>query len=148
MLVNSVVFGPIEVGNNQIYSMPEGLYGFGDVGDFALITKQDDDVTLMWFQSVESEVPCFVVFNPYEIIEGYKPVIEPSDLRAIGCKRESELEFLVIAVVPEDVTKITVNLKSPIVLNHKNNTARQVILTNKDYPIKFSLVEEQQAVNA
>lgn len=148
MLIDSAVFGSIEVDDENIYSMPDGLFGFGSVGDFALISKDDEDVTLMWFQSVEHQVPCFVVFNPFEIIDGYDPAVEPSDLRALGCKSEDELEFVVIAVVPEDITKITVNLKSPIALNHKNNVARQVILSNKDYPIKFSLVEEPQAVNA
>lgn len=148
MLVNSAVFGPVEVDGENVYSMPDGLFGFGSVGDFALISKQDDDVNLMWFQAVEQQVPCFVVFDPFEIIEGYDPMVEPPDLRALGCKSEDDLSFLVIAVVPEDITKITVNLKSPIALNHKNNTARQVILSNKDYPIKFSLVGEQQAVNA
>lgn len=148
MLVDSAVFGPTEVDSENIYSMPDGLFGFGPVGDFALITKEDDGVRLMWYQSVEQQVPCFVVFNPSDIVEGYDPVIEPSDLRALRCKSEDELDFLVIAVVPQDITKITVNLKSPIALNHKTNTARQVILSNKDYPIKFFLVEEQQAVNA
>lgn len=148
MLVNTAVFGSVEVSGEQIFSMPEGLYGFDQVGKFALITKQEDDVTLMWFQSVDEEVPCFVVFNPYEIIDGFHPVIEASDLRALGCAKNDQLDYLVIAVVPEDITKITVNLKSPIVLNRRTKTARQVILANKDYPIKFSLVEEQTAVNA
>lgn len=148
MIVNTAVFGPMEVDSENIYSMRDGLYGFGPMGDFALISKTDDDVTLMWFQAVEQQVPCFVVFNPFDIIEGYDPEVELSDLKALGCSDADELDFLVIAVVPEDITKITVNLKSPIALNNKNNAARQVILSNKDYPIKFSLVEETQAVNA
>lgn len=148
MLVNTAVFGPIEVADEQIFSMPDGVYGFDQVGKFALITKQDENVTLMWFQSVEGAVPCFVVFNPFEIIDGYHPVIETSDLRALGCAKNDKLDYFVIAVVPEDVTKITVNLKSPIVLNRRTKTARQVILANKDYPIKFSLAEEQNVVNA
>lgn len=148
MLVNTAVFGAIEVADEQIFSMPDGLYGFDQVGKFALVTKQDDDVTLMWFQSVESTVPCFVVFNPYEVIDGYQPMIEAADLRALNCAKNDKLEYLVVAVVPEDITKITVNLKSPIVLNRRAKLARQVILANKDYPIKFSLVEEQNVVNA
>lgn len=148
MLVNTAVFGSIEVADEQMFSMPDGLYGFDQVGKFALITKEEDDVTLMWFQSADEVVPCFVVFNPFEIIDGYRPVIEASDLRALGCGKNDKLDYLVIAVVPEDVTKITVNLKSPIVLNRRTRIARQVILANKDYPIKFSLVEEQNVAHA
>lgn len=147
MLINTVVFGLMEVADNQIFTMPEGPYGFDRTGEYALVTKQDDGVTLMWFQPTDGAVPCFVVFNPFEIIDGYDPVIEASDLRALGCRKDDDLHFLVIAVVPDDLTKITVNLKSPIVLNHRTRLARQVILANKDYPIKFSLVEEPAAVN-
>ncbi len=149
MLVNTAVFGPVEIPEGQIFSMPQGLYGFEDCLKFALVTKEDDGVTLKWFQSVDATVPCFVVFNPFEIIDGYRPVMEAADLRALKPKKDDRLEYLVIAVVPEDITKITVNLKSPIVLNRRTRTARQVILANQDYPIKFSLVEQQSdAVNA
>lgn len=142
MLVNTAVFGPLEIENGQIFSMPQGLYGFEESGDFALVTKQEDDVTLMWYQSVNKTVPCFVVFNPFDIIDGYAPELEPSDLRSLGCSKKDSLEYLVIAVVPEDISKITVNLKSPIVLNRDARVAKQVILANNDYPIKFALVPE------
>lgn len=148
MLVNTAVFGSLEVADEYIFNMSEGLYGFDQVGDFALIIRDDEDGTLMWYQPVEEQVPCFVVFNPFEIIDGYQPVLESADLRALGCGKGDELQFLVIAVVPEDISKITVNLKSPIAINPKNKRARQVILANKDYPIKFALVSEQSAVNA
>lgn len=143
MLVNSAVFGSLEVASGQIFSMPQGLFGFEKTGDFALITKKEDDVTLMWYQAVDQTVPCFVVFNPFEIIDGYDPVLEPSDLKALGDAENGALEYLVIAVVPDDISKITVNLKSPIVLNRKTQMARQVILSNKDYPISFSLVPQE-----
>ena len=149
MLVNTAVFGPCEIPEEQIFSMPQGLYGFDDCLKFALVTKQEDDVTLKWFQSVDAVVPCFVVFDPFDIIEGYRPVMETADFRALTPRKDDALEYLVIAVVPADITKITVNLKSPIVLNRRTGIARQVILANQDYPIKFSLVEQQdEAVNA
>lgn len=147
MLVNTAVLGPMEVAGEQIFSMPEGPYGFDLGGEFALVKQEDEDVTLMWFQSANGELPCFVVFNPFDIIDGYDPVIEGPDLKALGCREDDKLEFLVIAVIPDDITKITVNLKSPIVLNSRTKIARQVILSNKNYPINFSLVEEQSAVN-
>jgi flagellar assembly factor FliW len=145
MIVDSAVFGPVEVPDEDIFTMPEGLYGFNECREFAIVKMEDGDVTLKWFQSVEAHVPCFVVFNPFEIVEGYRPVMESGDLRALSPRKDDALEYLVIAVVPEDITKITVNLKSPIVLNRRTRTARQVILANQEYPIKFPLVEPQKA---
>jgi flagellar assembly factor FliW len=143
MLVNSAVFGPTEVEPKCIFTMPQGLYGFEEIDNYALITKQEDDVTLMWYQAISQTIPCFVVFDPFEIIEGYEPVMEPDDLKSFGGKTDG-LVFLVIAAVPQDVSKTTVNLKSPIVIDPQNRVARQVILANKDYPIRFSLANGEE----
>lgn len=139
MNINSAVFGPVEVDPQNIFHLPDGLYGFEEKGDFALITKQDEDITLMWLQAVDSNVPCFVVFDPFELIDGYDPIVENGDLKFLGCKSASDLRFFVIAVVPDDIAKITVNLKSPVVVNKHDRRARQVILANADYPIRFPL---------
>lgn len=142
MLINTDVFGPVEVDFRDIYDLPDGLLGFDQIHKYALISRQDDDITLQWFQAVETDVPCFVVFDPFEVVDGYRPELEKGDLAALHCSDPAELSYLVIAVVPEDVSRATVNLKSPIALNRRENLARQVILANKDYPIRFSLVEE------
>lgn len=144
MLINTAVFGPVEVTAEHVFRMPDGLFGFDGIHRYALITAQEDDVTLMWYQAVDTAAPCFVVFDPFQVVDGYRPELEPSDLRALGCRDAGELSYLVIAVVPEDVAKTTVNLKSPIVINNRDRVARQVILSNQDYPIKFPLVEEWQ----
>lgn len=144
MLINTAVLGPVEVEADSIFHLPDGLYGFEGRSEYALVTKEDDGVTLMWFQAVHGMVPCFVVFDPFELVDGYDPVVEASDLRFLDCQDASDLLFLAIAVVPDDIQGITVNLKSPIIINKKNKRARQVILANRDYPIKFPLFPEEE----
>ncbi len=144
MVINTAVLGPVEVSGDDVFHLPEGLYGFDRKGDYALVKKKDEDVTLMWLQALDSSVPCFVVFDPFEIIDGYDPFVEPSDLRFLNADELSDLLFLVIAVVPDDIRGITVNLKSPVIINRKNKRARQVILANRDYPIRFPLFNEDK----
>ena len=143
MLINSAVLGEVEISDEDIFNVPDGFYGFDGNGKYALITKVDEDVTLRWFQPVEAQVPCFVVFDPGDILLDYRPILEPSDLRALEASNIGELEFLTIAVVPENIRDITVNLKSPIAINRRKGIARQVILRNTDYPIRFPLVEDE-----
>jgi flagellar assembly factor FliW len=140
MRIHTAVFGEMEVEASQVYKVPGGLYGFEDIDEYALITRQEDDVTLMWFQATQSPVPCFVVFDPYDIATGFEPEIEPADLRFLAVQNHKNLRFLVLAVVPEDVTKATVNMKSPLAINEEEGTVRQVILRN-DYPIRFPLAD-------
>jgi len=144
MLINTAVLGRVEVDREDIFHLPDGLYGFDYFGNYALVKEKQDDVTLMWLQAVDANVPCFVVFDPFEIIDGFDPIVEHSDLKFLGCESAEDLLFLVIAVVPEDIKDITVNLKSPVVANRKNRRARQVILANRDYPVKFPLFQEEQ----
>jgi flagellar assembly factor FliW len=141
MLIHSAVFGEMEVEASQVYKVPGGLYGFEDFDEYALITRQEDDVPLMWFQATQSQVPCFVVFDPYDIATGFEPEMEPADLRFLAAQSTKNLRFLVLAVVPEDVTKATVNMKSPLAINEKEGIVRQVILRN-DYPIRFPLADD------
>lgn len=139
MIVDTAM-GPFEVEKENIYRLPQGLLGFEQTNQYALLVQKEDDVSLKWFQAIDSaDGPCFVVFAPDEVVNGYDPVLEASDLRALGCAL-SDLDFLLIAVVPDDVSKTTVNLKSPIAINRRTNTAYQVILANPDYPIRFPLV--------
>ena len=142
MQLNTAVLGKVEVGEDSVLYLPEGLYGFEYERDYALITRQDEGVTLMWLQAVGAPAPCFVVFDPMEVASGYAPKLESDDLRSLEAGSEEELSFLAIAVVPEDVSQISINLKSPIAVNRRNKKARQVILTGQDYPIKYYLFTE------
>jgi len=139
MIIHTPVLGKVEVEPDNLFHFPDGLYGFEEASEYALITKQEDGAVLRWLQIVGKPAPCFVVFDPYEIVTGYAPELEPGDLRFLGAKDRSELIFFVIAVVPKDIAGITVNLKSPVAVSKKSRTAKQVILQNRDYPIKFPL---------
>jgi flagellar assembly factor FliW len=141
MQIHSSVFGEMEVAEDQIYKVPSGLYGFEDIDEYALISKQEGDVALLCFQATKAPVPCFVVFDPFDIAVGFEPDMEPADLRALAVQSHKELRFLVLAVLPEDLSKATVNMKSPLAINEKEGTARQVILRN-DYPIRFPLLDD------
>ena len=144
MLVQNSVLGQVEVDSADILHLPDGLYGFESKGDFAIIKALEEDVTLTWLQPIDSKSPCFVVFDPFEIISNYAPALEQSDMKYLGASSVSDLNFWVIAVVPEDMAETTVNLKSPIIVNKKTRRARQVILQNQDYPIKFPLFPSEQ----
>ena len=48
-----------------------------------------------------------------------------------------DLIFLVIATVPSSIEDLSLNIKSPIVLNPKTKKARQVILQNSDYTVRY-----------
>ena len=55
---------------------------------------------------------------------------------------KDDLDCWVIAVIGDTFRESTVNLKSPIIINHKTNLGMQVIL-DQDYPIRQPIFDSK-----
>ena len=137
MEINTRDFGPVTVEEDAVFDFPQGIYGFEDDISFAIFQKKFEDVSFLYLQSVINTVPCFLVFEPVELMVGYDPQMSDEDLNLCQVTSPEDLIFLVIANVTDKVEEMSVNMKSPIVLNPKNRTGRQVILQNPDYTIRY-----------
>lgn len=139
MILATRDFGDIEVNDKDIIKFVSGIKAFEELHSFILLSPLGEKYP-MWLQCTEKKEPCFIVYNPCDITE-YKPNLSESDKKLLNSENDDELSYLVIAVIPEDYKKSTVNLKSPIVINKKNNLAMQVILDD-DYKLRYPLFKE------
>jgi flagellar assembly factor FliW len=141
MLINTRDFGEIEIAEEEFITFPAGIFAFEEMRKFALMSPLGEDVYPKWLQSAEDVAPCFVVFDPFIVDENYTVQLEPSEenlLKLSSNPADNNIRLLVIATVPNDFKKTTVNMKAPIVINQDNNLAVQVILSS-DYEFKFPL---------
>ena len=65
-------------------------------------------------------------------------------LEPLGEFTDEDLMVLLLATVPADVKKTSVNMKAPILINVRNHQAMQVIVENDDYQIKHMLIAEDK----
>jgi len=130
-------FGVIEVEEDAVYEFPEGIYGFEEETRFAIFSRPFEDISFLYLQSAKNHDPCFLVFEPWDLHPDYRPMVSPEDLAACEAESPDDLIFLVIATVHEKAEDLSLNMKSPVVLNPKTRKARQVILQNPDYQIKY-----------
>lgn len=137
MDINTRDFGVVQVEQDAIYEFPEGIYGFEEDEKFAIFEKTFDDVSFLYMQSVKNLIPCFLVFEPWDLYPDYKPIVSKEDMSACEVESIEELIFLVIATVPSHIENLSLNIKSPVVLNPKTMKARQVILLNQDYVVRY-----------
>lgn len=142
--VNTRDFGEIEVAEEKIFHFPNGLFAFEDCHSFALISPLGEDVYPMWLQSTVDTVPCFIVFDPAKIDGAYKVSLSKAEQSLLKLNKDTTAQCLAIAVVPEDYTMTTVNMKCPIVINHEQKLAAQVILPD-DYNIRLPIYVEEGA---
>lgn len=144
MLINSEQFGQVEVPESEIIIFPQGLYGFEDLTKFVLLGKTGESNPFMWLHAVDDPKVCFVVIDPFVFKEDYAPAVGDEVMEIIETENYEDIRFLSIVVVPEDVKRMTANLKSPIVINSVKNIAVQAILNDEKYGFKHYVLEEMK----
>lgn len=119
----------------------EGIFGFEGQKKFVPIMLEEDSDAVLYLQSLEDEELSFVIMNPFMLKEDYDPVLSEEDYKALGTSNVGDLSYYVFCVVGNTVGESKVNLKCPIVVNHVNRKARQVILDSKEYGFRHLLKE-------
>ncbi len=139
MEIQSKYFGKIEIDAKTIIEMVQPIYGFEASIRYTLLSDQDIGSDLLWFQSIDDEKVCFMVANPATFIKNTIIEMTQDDLELVRASHMDDVDILSIVSLGETFEQSTINLKSPIVLNSKNNVGAQIIL-NQDLPFKARLV--------
>jgi flagellar assembly factor FliW len=140
MEIKTRIFGDVTISDDKMISFPNGIVGFPDLKDFALIhdEEQGDQAGIRWMQSVQEPNFAMPVINPLVVKDDYDPMVDDELLAVIG-KGENILVLTTITV-PTDLSKMSVNLKAPFVINVDTRKAVQVVLED-DLPVKFYVYE-------
>lgn len=146
MLANTKFFGEVELADEKVLEFPNGLIGFENYKKFAIMYDEESKgkTRISWLQSLEEPLLALPVIDPLAIVEEYIPVIEDELLEALGNPADEDLLFLLAMTVPSDMTKVTANMKAPIIINAATKKGVQLIVENEDYPVKFSVYDSVQ----
>jgi flagellar assembly factor FliW len=124
--------------NRNIIRFDDGILGFEEIKEYLLY--HEDDNNIIWnLQNAESDVPSFIVVDPYAVLSDYNPVFTQADLSYFGETDGENFVLLAIAVIKPNLVDSVVNLKAPIVIDVNTGRAKQIILENSDYPIRQKL---------
>lgn len=143
MVAETKFFGKIDIEDDKIIEFPMGIIGFEDLKKFALIydSEREERSKISWLQSMEEPLMALPVINPIDISESYNPIIEDELTKLIGDPADQDILILVTMSIPSDMTKVTANLKAPIIINTVNCKAMQVIAENPEYKIKYNVYD-------
>ena len=146
MLANTKFFGEVELADEKVLEFPNGLIGFENYKKFAIMYDEESKgkTRISWLQSLEEPLLALSVIDPLAIVEEYIPVIEDELLETLGNPADEDLLFLLAMTVPSDMTKVTANMKAPIIINAATKKGVQLIVENEDYPVKFSVYDSVQ----
>jgi len=65
---------------------------------------------------------------------------------SIGELKRDDLEIYTVVVIPEDIKKMTTNLRAPIILNTRTKKGIQGIVNDEEYDIRHNLYDQLQAL--
>jgi flagellar assembly factor FliW len=142
MLINTKFLGNIEIEEKDIISFEHGLPGFNMLNDFILLPVEGNDA-LSYMQSLQETNVCFILMNPFLIVEDYEIDISEETVAKLEIAKPEDICLHSILTITDNIKDITANLAAPIVINTVNNKAVQEILNDSRYGIKYKLYREE-----
>ena len=143
MFIKTKIFGDVEISDDKILTFEDGIIGFPDLKHFTLIHDEEKgkDAGIRYFQSIEEPAFAMPVMNPLMVCEDYNPQVSEEFLSSLGNITDENIVVLVTVTDPTDLTKMTVNLQGPIIINSDEKKGAQIIVEGNDYPVKFPIYE-------
>lgn len=143
MRINTRVFGEIEIGEEKIITFEKGIIGFPALKKFTLIYDEEhgSKAGIRYLQSLDEPGFAMPVMDPLTVKEDYNPSVDEELLADLGKMNEDDLLVLVSATIPSDLTKMTVNLQGPFVINAQERKACQIIVDGDQYPVKYPIYD-------
>lgn len=142
MRIKTRLFGEIEVSDDKVIVLVNGLIGFPDMKKYTLIydEEKEDKGNIMWLQSLDEPDFAMPVMIPNTVQPSYNPTVNDDILANIGEITEDNLYVLVTVRVPSDPKDATVNLKAPIIINTDTCMGNQIIVEDNQ-PIRFRIYD-------
>ena len=144
MLIHTKDYDFVTVKDEDIIDFPEGVYAFENSKRFVVLDT-NSNAGIMQLQSVQAQTPRFIILDPFLFLEDYAPIVSDESMKKLKADSLEQLNFFVIAVIPENIGLTTVNLKSPVVINFKERVGMQVMLDNPEYSVRFRLFDQERA---
>jgi flagellar assembly factor FliW len=143
MLIKTKIFGDVEISDEKILTFEDGIIGFPDLKHFTLLHDEEKgtDAGIRYFQSIEEPAFAMPVMNPLMVCENYNPQVSDEFLASLGNLKDENIVVLVTVTVPTDLTKMTVNLQGPIIINSDEKKGAQIIVEGNDYPVRYPIYD-------
>jgi len=142
MKVNTKAFGQIDVDEKQKINFPQGLLGFDDYKDYALLDAENEP--FLWLQSLDDREIAFILINPFLFRPDYEVNVSNEELAEIGITSAEKALIFVIVTIPQDGSPMTANLQGPLVVNKDNMTAMQAVLPDVRWKTRHDIIAELQ----
>ena len=150
MKITTRIFGEVEIADDKIICFENGIIGFPELKKFALIHDEEKGTNagIRFLQSLDEPTFAMPVMDPLVVKPDYDPQVDDELLAAAGDINPENILVLVTVTIPGDLTKMSVNLQGPFIINVDEHKACQIIVESGNYPVKFPIYDILQSGKA
>lgn len=138
MKVQTTRFGDIDVLEEDVVTLAEGMLGFSENMRFTLLPDELGE-PFQWLQSLEQPALAFVVIEPSRVLTEYHFSVKRDQIRALETESVDDLLVYVIVTMSSSILDVTVNLQGPIVINKHTNIGQQIVLNDPKFSTRHPL---------
>lgn len=138
MIVNTRLFGDIELRENQIYTFKHGLPGFEQYQRYTVVDIED--APFSYLQCVDNSDLAFLIIDPFLFYPDYEFDLPDKDAEELEIRSLEQVAIRSIMTVRDKIEDATINLVAPLVFNPVQRWGKQVILTNTNYQTKHPFI--------
>lgn len=133
-------FGTIEFEPNDVVTLKDGMVGFSQCSQF-LVLQHKEGSPFRWFLCLNAPEIAFLVVEPSHFVPQYALQVHPSQLEDIGLTDPAtSLVYTIVTIPRGNPEGMTLNLAGPIVINAINQQAKQLVLDDPKWPLKYPAI--------
>lgn len=116
----------------------KGMLGLQECKEFDLVDLEGLEPYKMLKSTKDKEIG-LVIGSPFEVDLEYEVKIPEDTLDNLQISSEEDVLIYTTVNVNSDISKVTTNLRAPIIINIKKALGEQIILNNEIYKIKHPI---------
>jgi len=140
MKIHTATLGVVEAAPDSFLTLPDGLIGFEEHKEFALL-ELSDYRPFRWLQSFSDPGLSFPVLDPIHFVPNYEPTLSEADRAGLGLEPGETPLLYAIATVEDSGKSVTINLRAPLVVHPRHRIARQVVLADSRWEIQHPILQ-------
>lgn|SRR5690625_4096577 len=144
LTIGTKYLGDVEIDRNKVIRFPSGIPGFLDELEFIVLELPGNPIFQI-LQSVKTADLAFIVVNPYHFYKDYEFKLDEHLVATLQLTSEEDVTVLTIVTLKQPFQQSTINLKAPLIINHKLNVGKQYVLNSDKYSIKAPIASNQTA---
>lgn len=133
-VIQSPVYGTLELSSEQIYQFQTEILGIPDVHEYGLFPLSDTPFFVL--HSLQGEIS-FILVPAHEVVADYSFRISDEAVEQLKLKAPEDAGVMLIVNIQEN--ELYANLMAPILLSPHSLRGLQYVIKDREMPIRYLL---------